>query len=103
MSLTDARAAMNERSEIRLQYAKLAALCDACITLSASGPAPLGLESTGSPIFAAPASLLGAPAISIPYFTVEGLPLGFQLVGSIGADATLFANAAALCELLANS
>jgi len=53
--------------------------------------------------FSAPASLLGAPAISIPYFTVESLPLGFQLVGAIGGDASLFANAAALCELLANS
>jgi len=46
---------------------------------------------------------LGAPAISIPYFTVESLPLGFQLVGAVGADANLFANAAALCELIANS
>ena len=103
MSLTDARAALSQRSEIRRQYTKLAALCDACITLSASGPAPLGLESTGSPVFAAPASLLGAPAISIPYFTVESLPLGFQLVAAVGADANLFANAAALCELIANS
>jgi Asp-tRNA(Asn)/Glu-tRNA(Gln) amidotransferase A subunit family amidase len=34
---------------------------------------------------------LGVPAISVPLLTVDGMPLGVQLVGRRGADAHLLA------------
>jgi Asp-tRNA(Asn)/Glu-tRNA(Gln) amidotransferase A subunit family amidase len=59
----------------------------------ASGAAPVGLQSTGNPAFAVPASLLGTPALSLPVLKTEGLPLGLQLVGFANRDADAFATA----------
>jgi Asp-tRNA(Asn)/Glu-tRNA(Gln) amidotransferase A subunit family amidase len=69
----------------------LAGLADAAITLSATGAAPVGLESTGNPIFAVAGSMLGVPAISLPVLEDESLPLGLQLMGFEQQDAALFA------------
>jgi len=63
------------------------------------GAAPIGLHSTGDPIFAAPGSLLGIPAISLPVLSAEELPLGLQLLGFEQADAALFPVAAFLRDL----
>jgi Asp-tRNA(Asn)/Glu-tRNA(Gln) amidotransferase A subunit family amidase len=49
-----------------------------------------GIASTGDPTFAIPGSLLGVPALSLPLFTVSGLPVGLQALGFRDADATLF-------------
>ena len=38
--------------------------------------APVGLESTGNPIFVVPGSMLGAPVVSLPVLDDGGLPLG---------------------------
>src|SRR5712675_3277914 len=46
MTLTDYRTGLKERTRIRAVYAELADSCDVCITLSAPGAAPLGLQST---------------------------------------------------------
>jgi Asp-tRNA(Asn)/Glu-tRNA(Gln) amidotransferase A subunit family amidase len=92
----DYRKALAERAEIRTTYAGLAALADACVTLAAPGPAPVGLASTGDPSFAVPGSLLGAPALSLPLLSQDGLPVGLQVLGYDGADADLFAVAAAI-------
>ena len=94
MTPADYRAALAERAALRNIYAELARDCDACVTLSASGPAPLGLQSTGNPAFAAPSSLLGAPAVSLPLFTVDGMPVGLQVMGFEQCDAALFGVAA---------
>ncbi len=84
------------RAQVREIYARLASVCDACITLAAPGPAPLGITSTGNPIFAVPSSLLGVPALSLPLLEAENLPLGLQMMGFRDADAALFAAAAAV-------
>jgi Asp-tRNA(Asn)/Glu-tRNA(Gln) amidotransferase A subunit family amidase len=94
MSQSDYRAALAERERIRRLYAELSAECDACVSLSAPGPAPIGLQSTGNPQFNVPASLIGAPAISLPVFEVEAMPLGLQIIGFAGGDAEAFAFAA---------
>lgn len=67
---------------------------DAIITPAAPGPAPLGLETTGSPIFCTLWTLLGTPAISLPLLQdADGMPMGVQLVGPRGDDARLLRTA----------
>jgi Asp-tRNA(Asn)/Glu-tRNA(Gln) amidotransferase A subunit family amidase len=94
MTLQDYRAALLERARIRACHAELAAICDGCVTLSAPGPAPAGLQATGNPQFAVPSSLLGIPTISLPAFKIDGMPLGLQILGFADADAPTFAAAA---------
>jgi len=91
LTLADHRADLRERARIRAVHADLAANCDACIALAAPSNAPEGLTSTGNPEFAVPASLLGVPALSLPVFEVNGMPLGLQLIGYFDRDADAFA------------
>lgn len=68
---------------------------DAWITPAATGPAPLGLSTTGDPAMSAPFSLAGMPAITLPApSTHTRLPLGLQLAARPGADQLLLAQAA---------
>ncbi len=63
---------------------------DAIITPATTGEAPVGLESTGSPVFCTLWTLCGVPAITLPLMTgPAGLPLGVQLVGARGDDGRL--------------
>ena len=100
MSLADYRGWLKQRAGIRALYAELAETCDACVTLSAPGAAPAGLQTTGNPQFAVPFSLLGVPALSLPVFMLDGMPLGLQVVGHANADAAAFATAAWLMDHL---
>jgi Asp-tRNA(Asn)/Glu-tRNA(Gln) amidotransferase A subunit family amidase len=99
MSLDEYRGALSQRENTRATYAELATECDACVTLSAPGAAPVGLESTGDPTFTVPTSYLGIPAISLPVLEDEGLPLGLQVFGFRDGDAEVFAAAAAVKAL----
>jgi Asp-tRNA(Asn)/Glu-tRNA(Gln) amidotransferase A subunit family amidase len=103
MTLDDYRADLTRRARIRELYAQLGGLTDGVITLSATGAAPLGLQSTGDPIFAVPGSLLGVPAISLPVLRAENLPLGLQVLGFEQQDAALFHVAVWLRELFEDS
>ena len=89
--LTEAQytARLRRREAMRALHARLLGSVDALVTLSAPGPAPVGLGSTGNPIFALPASVLGAPAVTLPMLSVGGMPVGLQLVGFAGRDAAL--------------
>jgi Asp-tRNA(Asn)/Glu-tRNA(Gln) amidotransferase A subunit family amidase len=100
LTLADHRADLKERARVRAVHAELAGNYDACITLSAPGGAPEGLSSTGNPDFAVPASLLGVPALSLPVFEVDGMPLGLQLIGFFNRDAEAFATAGWIMSLL---
>jgi len=100
LKLADYRAALLERARIRALFAELAAKCNVCVSLSAPGPAPAGLQSTGSPQFAVPSSLLGTPALSLPLFEVDDMPLGLQVLGFANEDAAAFATAAWLRDHL---
>jgi Asp-tRNA(Asn)/Glu-tRNA(Gln) amidotransferase A subunit family amidase len=100
MTLADYRGLIKARTRIRALYEELAHSCDACVTLAAPGAAPAGLQSTGNPQFAVPSSLLGVPALSLPLFQSEGMPLGLQLLGYANDDATAFAVAAWLRDHL---
>lgn len=100
LTLADYRAALNERARIRALYAALAGSFDGCVTLSASGPAPKGLQSTGNSQFAVPSSLLGVPALTLPLFEIDGMPLGLQVLGFFNEDARAFALAGWLRDRL---
>jgi Asp-tRNA(Asn)/Glu-tRNA(Gln) amidotransferase A subunit family amidase len=91
LTLDDYRAALAERARIRALYAELAAAYDGCVTLAATGPAPKGLQSTGNAQFAVPSSLLGVPALTLPLYEFDGLPLGLQVLGFFNEDARAFA------------
>ena len=100
MTLTEYGTAIATRQRNRETHARLAARYDAAIILAALGAAPVGLGSTGNPVFNVPASMLGIPAVSLPLLSIDGLPLGLQIAGFVGEDASLFAVAAAIRDLL---
>ena len=81
MTMDEYRVLLHRRDIMRERLALLADEAEACITLAAPGPAPLGLASTGNSIFNVPGSALRCPAISLPKLSVGGLPLGVQLLG----------------------
>ena len=100
MSLADYHEAMARRNRIRETYRELVNEVEGCLTLSATGPAPIGLQSTGNPAFAVPASLLGCPALTWAALMEQGLPVGMQLIGFAHRDAELFAIAGAVSARL---
>ena len=99
MTLDVYRGLVRERQHVRDAYAALNDRCDVCVTLSAIAEAPIGLKSTGDPIFAVPASLLGVPSLSLPVLQIGGLPLGLQLIGFANEDASMFAAASRILTL----
>lgn len=77
----------NALYEIFLDY-------DAIITPATTGEAPLGLESTGSPVFCTPWTLCGVPSISVPILQgSNGLPIGVQMTAARNDDARLLRTA----------
>ena len=67
---------------------------DALLTGAAPGPAPCGLESTGSPDFCTLWTFAGMPAVTLPLLrTEDGMPMGLQLIGRRGDDARLLRTA----------
>ncbi|RKZ34050.1 MAG: amidase, partial [Gammaproteobacteria bacterium] len=77
---------------------------DAFLTPATVGPAPAGLDSTGSPIFCTLWSYLGTPPISLPLLQgANDLPLGVQLVSARHDDARLLRNARWLAGHLPNA
>jgi Asp-tRNA(Asn)/Glu-tRNA(Gln) amidotransferase A subunit family amidase len=67
---------------------------DAILTPPATGTAPVGLESTGDPMFCSVWTLCGVPAVTVPLMQgANGLPLGAQLVGARYGDGRLLRTA----------
>jgi Asp-tRNA(Asn)/Glu-tRNA(Gln) amidotransferase A subunit family amidase len=73
--------------QARRTFADLMADTDAMLTPSSPGAAPLGLGSTGDPMFNRLWTLLGPPCINVPGLAdSRGLPLGVQIVGRFARD-----------------
>lgn len=74
---------------------------DFWLSPSAPGPAPKGIQATGSPIMNLPWTHAGLPTVSLPSgFAANGLPLGVQLVGTVDHDERLLATAEQLLAIL---
>jgi Asp-tRNA(Asn)/Glu-tRNA(Gln) amidotransferase A subunit family amidase len=74
---------------------------DVLLTPSAPGEAPVGLESTGDPIFNRIPTLLGLPCLNLPCGSgPSGVPLGVQLVGAPYGEGSLVAGAGWIAEQL---
>ncbi|MFB7662850.1 amidase [Kitasatospora sp. NPDC056138] len=85
-------AALQARSSWRRRIADTMAAraVDLWVAPAATGPAPLGLDSTGDAVMSLPWSHAGLPAITLPAGQAPGgLPLGLQLVGAESADERL--------------
>ncbi len=68
---------------------------DVIITASTLGPAPIGIDATGSAAIGSIWTPLHLPCVTLPVFkTPEGLPLGLQVLGPLHDDDKLLANAA---------
>jgi len=102
ITVADYEASLAQRDGMRQAHAALAGEIDGLITLSAPSIAPVGLETTGNPVFAAPATILGAPAFSLPLMALDGLPLGLQLIGFPGRDADLAGRARWVTDAVEN-
>jgi Asp-tRNA(Asn)/Glu-tRNA(Gln) amidotransferase A subunit family amidase len=75
---------------------------DAILTPASTGEAPMGLETTGSPIFCTLWTLCGMPTISLPILQgPHGMPMGVQLVGPKFDDAKLLRTARWLVDFVA--
>jgi Asp-tRNA(Asn)/Glu-tRNA(Gln) amidotransferase A subunit family amidase len=90
--------AMRAVSNGRRRMAELFKSTPVILTPAATGPAPLGLSTTGDPAMNAPWTALGTPAISIPMPIAGGLPLGLQLTADLGQDARVLRAALHLHE-----
>lgn len=89
--------ALKTAQAMRHQYAELADSADACITLTAPGPAELGM-GTGSVAFCDPFSILGVPALSLPMLAIDDLPFGIQLTGFYRHDRSLVSHGRSLMQ-----
>ena len=75
---------------------------DCILTPSAPGEAPLGLASTGDPMFNGIWTFLQTPCLNLPLTTGPGgLPIGVQLVCAPGRDVELLAYGTWLQNLIA--
>ncbi len=86
--------AFRERERLVKRLDEIFASFDVILTPTARGEAPLGLETTGDPVFCAPWTYFGVPAVSLPLLEgSNGLPIGVQLVGAPHNDALLLRTA----------
>ena len=82
---------LDEVARIRAEVHEAMRGYDALIVPPATGEAPVGFKTTGSPVFQSPWTLLGMPGLCLPMLKgPNGLPFGVQLMARTGDDGHLF-------------
>jgi Asp-tRNA(Asn)/Glu-tRNA(Gln) amidotransferase A subunit family amidase len=89
IGVAEFRRMLEKQEAIRRQVADMASLADGFVSLTASGPAPVGLDHTGSRSFQIFWTLTAAPCFTLPRLAVSGLPVGLQVLGYRDRDADL--------------
>ena len=87
-------------AENRRRFQELYETTPVILVPSATGPAPLGLASTGDSSMNTPWTALGTPAISVPMPVGDRLPLGLQLTAAPGEDARVLRAAVKVHRIL---
>jgi Asp-tRNA(Asn)/Glu-tRNA(Gln) amidotransferase A subunit family amidase len=102
LQISDQRyqAAQSFIARCKLEISSVFKTTPVILTPAATGPAPLGLASTGDPRMNSPWTALGTPAISIPMPVSTGLPLGLQLTAEHGQEARVLRTAKRLAAIL---
>ncbi|MFQ5516317.1 MAG: amidase family protein, partial [Acidimicrobiia bacterium] len=91
----------SQRLRIRLEATMDTAGIAVWLSPAATGPAPPGLDYIGDPVMATPWTHAHLPVITIPAgVAADGLPLGLQIAGHIGADEELVAQARSIETIL---
>ena len=98
LTVSDYGSALARRDSLRAQHRALAGRVDAFITLAHIGPGQKGHPPVGTPWYNDASSAIGAPTLNLPLLSVDGAPLGVQLMGFEGADADLVSMARWLLE-----
>lgn len=94
VTAVDYNDALGRIKAVSLSFEEIFDRCDVILTAATAGPAPHGLESTGSPAFCTLWTFAGMPAVTLPLLRADnGLPMGIQLVGRRGDDARLLRTA----------
>lgn len=88
MTIEDYRRCLDAREALRAAFAAIKGKADAYVTLSAQGPAPVGM-AVGDPVYGDVSSCLFAPAWNLPLLADRGLPMGIQLLGHPDDDYVL--------------
>ncbi|MGX1309451.1 Asp-tRNA(Asn)/Glu-tRNA(Gln) amidotransferase A subunit family amidase [Amorphus suaedae] len=91
LSLDDYRRALDRRDRLRHLHRALSGQVDGFVTLAHIGPGQHGDPEVGTPWYNDASSVVGAPTVNLPVLSVDGLPLGVQLMGFEHRDAELFA------------
>jgi amidase len=90
LSGVDYVAAQRARRRFREEMGPVFLRLDALLMPVAPTTAPKGLDSTGDPVFCAPWSFAGLPAIALPSgVSADGLPLAVQLIAAAFAEVRL--------------
>ncbi|WP_374633557.1 hypothetical protein [Ferrovibrio sp.] len=75
--------ALDRLDTLRAKLDRIVSDYDAMLSLSSTGEAPRGLDSTGDPIFNIGWTALHMPSITLPVlYGANGLPIGLQLAGA---------------------
>jgi Asp-tRNA(Asn)/Glu-tRNA(Gln) amidotransferase A subunit family amidase len=85
MTIEDYRGCLEMRDALRAAFAKVEGKADAFVTLSAQGPAPVGM-AVGNPVYGDISACTAAPAFNLPLLADRGLPMGIQLLGHAHQD-----------------
>ena len=93
--------AMRTVSDGRTRMAEFFKSTPVILTPAATGPAPLGLSTTGDPAMNAPWTALGTPAISVPMPVTIDLPMGMQMTADLGRDSRVLQAAVRLQKIFA--